>query len=185
MRLENIYRKMNQTITLRKISPADTSNIVKWRNSPSVKRNLLSQADLKPEQHLAYLKNVVDAGKCSQYIIQLTTSGSIKDIGTVFIKNIDLTNNKGEFGIFIGEDEARGKGCSNEAIKAILKVAFEQLHLNRVYLSVICDNISAIRAYERSGFRIEGILKEDYIRGNIYMDIMLMGITKKMWLEGK
>lgn len=168
-------------ISLRKLSEADTKNIVKWRNSEFVRRNLYSQNILTEEQHLNYFRNVVETGKCAQWIIVADDGVKETDIGTVFIKNIDRDNHKGEYGIFIGEDDFRGKGCAYPTTMAILKIAFEELHLNRVYLSVMADNIAAIKAYQKAGFAIEGILKEDFKRADGYVDIVVMGIVKSMW----
>jgi hypothetical protein len=55
--------------------------------------------------------------------------------------------------------------------------------LNRVFLTVMADNISGIKVYEKAGFLCEGVLREDYLRGNTYVDVLVMGVTKKMWLK--
>lgn len=95
---------MNGVISLRPISESDTENIVRWRNSDTVKKNLYTQTDLTQGQHRVWLRNKVATGLCYQYIIVETLDGDSKDIGTVFIKNIDSHSRKGEFGIFIGEE---------------------------------------------------------------------------------
>jgi RimJ/RimL family protein N-acetyltransferase len=102
----------------------------------------------------------------------------------VFIKNIDRKNNKGEFGIFIGDPNARGKGFTKLAVATILRIAFTEMMLNRVYLTVMADNIAGIKAYEKAGFQLEGVLKEDYLRDSTHIDVIVMGITMKKWLEG-
>ncbi len=174
----------NSNITLRKISESDTPNIVKWRNSDAVRRNLFTQSILTEQQHINYLKTKVESGSCVQYII---VSPDDNDIGTAFVKNIDLVNNKGEFGMFIGEPSGRGKGYAKTVVSKMLNIAFEELHLNRVYLTVMCDNISAIMSYKYAGFAVEGVMKEDYFRerDKKYIDIIFMGITQKMWIQNK
>lgn len=42
-------------VVLRKINELDTANIVRWRNSESVKMNLFTQSELSAEQHLDWL----------------------------------------------------------------------------------------------------------------------------------
>ncbi len=174
----------NSNITLRKISESDTSNIVKWRNSEAVRRNLFTQTILTEQQHINYLKTKVEGGSCVQYII---VSPDDNDIGTAFVKKIDVINNKGEFGMFIGEPSGRGKGYAKIVVSEMLNIAFEELHLNRVYLTVMCDNIAAVKSYKYAGFVIEGVMKEDYFReyDNKYIDVILMGITKNMWIQNK
>ena len=173
--------KKQQTIVLRRITEDDTANIVKWRNSASVRKNLYTQTLLTEEQHLRYFRNTVQTGKCEQYIISVNENGNAFDIGTIFIKNIDRVSHKGEFGMFIGEACARGKGFAAQAVSQMLKVAFSELKLNRVYLTVMEDNIPAIRTYEKTGFEKEGILKEDYLRNDGYINVVVMGITERMW----
>jgi UDP-4-amino-4,6-dideoxy-N-acetyl-beta-L-altrosamine N-acetyltransferase len=171
------------TVQLRPINIDDTDNIVTWRNMPDVKKNLYSQDELTPEAHLNWLRTKVETGQCVQFIIEILDAGSVKPAGTVFIKNIDHKNSKGEFGIFIGEREARGKGYAAEATRMILRHAFAALHLNRVYLTVFSDNMAAIRAYEKAGFLVEGTLKQDFLRYDGYADIVCMGITRDVWKD--
>jgi RimJ/RimL family protein N-acetyltransferase len=94
-----------------------------------------------------------------------------------------MANKKGEFGIFIGEDSARGKGYGTVAAQLILRQCFQVMGLNRVYLAVLCDNISAIQSYEKVGFKVEGLLKQDYIRKNCKYDVVIMGITADMYID--
>ena len=170
---------MKETVKLRKLAESDTANIVRWRNSPSVKCNLYSQEDITEEQHLHYFHNIVENGKCAQYIIVVEDENGSRDIGKTFIKNIDRHSNKGEFGIFIGEESARGKGYAKYAIAEILKIAFEKMNLHRVYLSVMADNLPAIKAYEKAGFSIEGTMVEDYLRDGRYINIVFMAAIQK------
>jgi len=174
---------MSIKVELRKIIISDTANIIKWRNSEEVRRNLFSQIELTEEYHIKYLHDIVETGKCFQYIIVIKENGNSIDIGTVFIKNIDYKNCKGEFGIFIGESSARGKGYAKLATIEILRIAFTEIMLNRVYLTVIFDNIAAIKSYEKAGFKMEGRLRSDYCRNGEYVDVIIMGITKEMWYK--
>lgn len=168
-----------ENIRLREIKISDTQLMLKWRNSKAVKINLFSQEELTEQQHLWWLENKVATGECLQYIIELVEP--CLPIGTVFIKNIDTANNKGEFGIFIGDDFARGKGYGTIATRLILKHSFEVLKLNRVYLSVLDNNKSAVRSYEKVGFKKEGLLRQDYIREGMKYDVVIMGITADMY----
>lgn len=169
-------------VLLRPISIDDTNNIVRWRNSEQVKRNLFSQDDITPESHLVYFKSFIETGRCKQFIIEVADSHL--DIGTVFIKNIDEANRKAEFGILIGEACARGKGYGTMATYQMLKIAFEQYKMNRVFLHVLEENIAGIKAYLKAGFIKEGLLIEDFRRGEKYYNVVVMGITQSDWYRG-
>lgn len=170
----------NANVKIRPTRLDDTQHIVKWRNDENVKKWLYSQSDLTEEQHISWFHNQVETGRCSQFIIEENWPCG-RALGTVFIKNIDQNNQKGEFGIFIGEDWGRGKGYASLASALILDHAFRELKLNRVYLTVFCDNLPAIKAYEKVGFVREGLLRQDILRCDKYVDIVYMGITADMW----
>lgn len=174
MNIGNVY--------LRPLTLSDTDLIVKWRNEDSVRENLFTQTLITPESHVAYYENVINQHKCYQFIVERIVSEDGMNyncsvpIGTVYLKDIDLANNKALMGIFIGAEFDRGQGFGKEAVKLILQYGFMQLKLNKIYLRIICNNNAAISLYKELGFVEEGRLKEDYRRGNEYYDVIQMSI---------
>lgn len=167
-------------VTLRPIEESDADNIVRWRNTNEVRRNLFSRSLLTKEQHLNYYRTVVCSGKCKQFIITIKEQNEI-DIGTVFLKNIDLNDLQAEFGIFIGESAGRGKNCSLPATEQILRIAFREMGLVRVYLYVVEDNAPAIKTYLRAGFREINREPDRFFREDISLDVIKMEITAEDW----
>lgn len=176
---------INRIVSLRPVKLSDTENIVRWRNQTFVKNNLYSQEELTTEQHINYYHQFIESSKVIQFIISVQKNEKIVDIGTTFLRNIDNHSKKAEFGIFIGEQDALGKGYGKAATKQVLDYAFVRLKLNRVYLTVFSDNISAIKAYETSGFQFEGCLKQDFLRYDGFADVTVMGITKDIFENTK
>ena len=170
----------NKVITLRQLEERDAENIVRWRNSEAVRRNLFTQSLLTVEQHLHYFHSVVQTGRCKQYVIRIQNEEPL-DIGTVFLKNIDPEQKQAEFGIFIGEDCGRGKRLSYYITVEMLRIAFEKLGLERVYLSVVGDNTPAIKTYLRAGFRETGREPRAFPRGEHFVDIIHMDFTRENW----
>lgn len=103
------------------------------------------------------------------------------DVGTVFIKNLDKENRKGEFGIFIGEDKFRGKGIGKLSTEKMLEFAFEELKLNKVWLTVFANNIKAIDCYEKAGFVKCAFYSQEILRKNKLLDVVGMEILKNRW----
>ena len=94
--------------------------------------------------------------------------------------DIDTNNKKAEFGIFIGEDLARGKGIGTESTILTIKYGFEELKLHKIFLRVFANNYSAIKAYEKAGFIYEGTAKDDIMLPNgEFQDIVFMSIINK------
>lgn len=146
---------MPVSISLRPIEVDDTALVVAWRNDPAVRGNLVSQAPISADDHLTWMKRQVLTGKCAQFIICLSDGCVSTPIGTTFIKNIEREESRGEFGIFLGEETARGKGYSYEIMRQILDFGFDSLDLSQIYLTVFADNAPGIRAYEKMGFVVD------------------------------
>ena len=59
-------------------------------------------------------------------------------------------------GIGLGERDYWGNGYGTDAMRLMLRFAFDELNLQRVSLGVYAYNPRAIRSYEKAGFRREG-----------------------------
>ena len=168
---------MDYQIYLRPMAEEDTDMIVAWRNKPSVKNYFIYQADFTREGHLYWLHEVVEKGHACQMII--CDKADNTPLGSVYIRDIDHTHHKGEYGIFIGEEAARGRGIGTEAAKLMIQYGFEELGLHRIYLRVLAGNKQAIRSYEKAGFEQEGYLKDDVCINGKFVDIVWMAIVNK------
>lgn len=168
----------NDNIFLRKMEYSDTDNIIKWRNSDFVRTHFIYQSLFTRESHENWIRTMIETGKADQLIICLKDEASEEGIpvGSVYIRDIDKTHNKAEYGIFIGEEGARGKGIGSQTAELMIKYCFEQLKLHRLFLRVFADNPQAIRSYEKAGFVREAYLKDDVKIQGEYKDIVLMGI---------
>ena len=102
-----------------------------------------------------------------------------KPLGSVYIRDIDRGHNKAEYGIFIGEDDARGRGVGTAAAKLMLRYCFTEEGLHRIYLRVFATNLQAIRSYEKAGFVREGILRDDVRIDGEYRDIQWMAAVSE------
>ena len=166
---------------LRPIRIEDTSNIVAWRNAPHVRKNLYSQNLINENDHITWLNNKVFTGQCAQYII--IDKGTNVAAGTAFLKNIDNICKKAEFGIFIGEIKLQGRGLGKEATNILLKYGFEELALNKIYLTVFSDNEKAVKLYENMGFLITGLFEEDCFVNNRLQDVFYMELLSKNYFK--
>lgn len=164
-------------IYLRPMTYEDTELIVSWRNSQEVRKNFIYQALFTKESHENWIRTMVDTGKVVQMMI--CEKDTDRPVGSVYIRDIDHQHHKAEYGIFIGEAFARGKGYGTAAARLMIAYSFEKLGLHRLFLRVYGDNQQAIRSYEKAGFEREAYLREDvYIDGK-YRDIVLMGILNR------
>ncbi|MBN1658357.1 MAG: GNAT family N-acetyltransferase [Anaerolineae bacterium] len=96
-------------------------------------------------------------------------------IGFVALHTISWHNRSANLAIGIGEPDYRGRGYGTDALRVVLRVAFHEMHLERVGLNVNGDNTRAIRAYEKAGFHHEGTLHRALLRDGRWQDRIIMG----------
>ena len=168
------YRDETAGIYLRPMEDYDTDRIVSWRNKDVVRKNFIYQELFTPESHRKWLKTKIRTGQAVQMII--CECGSDRALGSVYIRDIDRVHQKAEYGIFIGEDDARGRGIGTAAARLMIAYSFEKEGLHRLFLRAYADNLQAIRSYEKAGFRKEACLREDVCIDGQFRDMVLMGI---------
>ena len=99
-------------------------------------------------------------------------------IGITELHHLDLDNRQASFGLLIGQT---GQGYGPEVAGLVLDYAFGPLALNRVWVQVDERNTRGIRAYQKAGFRREGLLRESrYVDGR-YHNTLLMAVLCGEW----
>ena len=104
-----------------------------------------------------------------------------RPIGNVDLHDIDYRNRTAEFGIAIGEPDARGKGYGTEATQLMLDYAFTALGLHNVMLLVFAYNLAGISAYTKAGFKEFGRRRESHFMGGRFWDIIHMECLAAEW----
>lgn len=161
-------------VSIRPITYNDTEDIIRWRNSDSVRSRFINQTLFTKESHENWLKNFVETGKVAQFIILLDG----KSVGSVYLRDIDYDKKSAEYGIFIGEESARGKGVGTKSAELILEYAFGELKLKKVFLRVYKDNPGAIKSYEKAGF-VDNGLRESVCVNGVSKEVVFMELEKK------
>ena len=102
-------------------------------------------------------------------------------IGDVDLGGVRWAHGDTFVGIGLGEPEFWGRGYGTDAMRIILRYAFEEMNLRRVTLNVFEYNPRAIRSYEKAGFRCEGRIRQGLLREGRRWDMIYMGILREEW----
>lgn len=169
--------------SLRELNRNDLATITKWRNDRQIIENLGtpfryigSEVDIKWfDNYLATRANNVRLAICA--------GDKEEIIGAVYLLAIDWLNRSGELALWIGKKSAQGKGAGEFACREILKHAFLEINLNRVFLTVLNENIKATNLYRKIGFKEEGRLRQAVYKNGKYEDLLQMGILACEYLD--
>lgn len=174
---ENL-RLTGKQIYLRPITVEDTDVVLKWRNDPQVVKNFIYRKPISREEHLNWIHNKVEKGEVIQFIV--CDLQNDKPLGSAYLQNFDEESHRAEWGIFLGEEEARGRGVGTEAGKLLLHYAFYDLKLHKVVSRILSHNKASIHMSEKTGGRQEGYMKDELFLDGKYVDVVFFGTTKEM-----
>lgn len=163
-----------EKVILRPITMEDTPLIVIWRNTESVRKNFIFRERFTEEMHNNWMRTKVASGEVVQYII--IDRDADKPVGSVYFRDIDMKNRSAEYGIFIGEESARGKGLGSETARIFTRFGFETLGLHRISLRVLAGNSQAEKSYENAGFAREGVFRDMVYLDGEYRDVVFMAM---------
>ena len=163
-------------IRLAPLGLEDAPQLYAWIND---RDGVLFNAPYKPvsePQHTEWLAAVVARSDAVIFGIRTTDENAL--IGSCQLHSINPVHRSAELQIRIGASESRGKGFGKSAVQLLLRFAFSDLNLHRVFVHVFADNARAIRLYESTRFRREGLLREAAFIDGKYVDVIVMGILE-------
>lgn len=129
-------------------------NYVNWLNDKEVcKYNRHGNVFYTKEMALEYINSVKNNPTCEVYAVYYKD----KHIGNISIQDIDKKNNNAEIAYLFGEKKYWGKGFATEASKALIKRAFNDLKLHRLFFGTHIENMGMQKVGEKLGFKKEGV----------------------------
>lgn len=165
-----------ELVRLRPIMIEDTELIVAWRNNPRVRQMFIFREKFTTEMHLHWMETKVASGQVIQYIIEEKASNT--PLGSAYFSDINHIYRSAEYGIFIGEDDAIGKGYGSETAKLFIDYAFKKLNIHRISLRVLEENQIAYRSYISVGFKKEGVFRDMVYLDGEYRNVVFMAIIE-------
>lgn len=159
-------------ITFRQLAIGDAEKMYEWVSSREIQQNL----GLKNEPSLERTRNWIDRLSESEDVHAMAIELDNVHVGNVVLDQIDQKYRLARLSIYIGESTARGLGVGSQSVRHALQVAFQTLSLNKVWLTVHCENIPAITLYTKCGFSVEGIRRQEFLLVSRLVDCFHMGI---------
>jgi RimJ/RimL family protein N-acetyltransferase len=99
--------------------------------------------------------------------------------GAVFLFAVREDGRKARLAIGMYAPAFLGRGLGTEAIRLVLRHAFEGLGMHRVDLKVLADNARAVAAYRACGFVHEGRERESCFVDGVWHDDLVMGVLDR------
>lgn len=170
-----------EKVKLRAYKREDIKLACEYMNDSELKRLLVNKIPYPMilEQEEKWFESLLDLKDSYNFAIEDLETG--KYIGGCGINKINWLNRSVIIGIFIGDKDYWGRGYGTDAVKVLVKFIFEQMNINKIKLNVFSFNKRAIRCYEKCGFQVEGVFKQELFRDGQYHDEYAMALFFEDW----
>jgi len=124
--------------------------------------NFIYQSQLKYEQGLEYAFVIIEDERI---------------VGRIGLYQIDLINQIGEIGYWVGE-EYQGKGITTKACQALIDFGFDKVNLHRIQIRCATQNLKSNAIPIKLKFTHEGILRHAEKLPTGYVDLNIYSVLK-------
>ena len=164
-------------IELRPLQDDDAERLFAWRREPEVDRWMGGLPPDSRDGHQRWFEAFRTDPDRAGWIV--TRFG--KPAGFLQLSGLSGVHRRAQWGWYVGDPEARGRGAGRAAQALGLDLAFDGLGLQKVWSEVFADNDVALKAQAAAGFRREGYLRRHYFKQGEHRDCVLLGILDEEW----
>ena len=170
-------RMQSDYIRLRPMQKADAPLLYQWITNRELVIHNAPYFPVTESDHEAWIERMMT--KCSDlviFVIEELESG--RAIGTCQLVNINWIHRSAELQIRIGDSADQNRGIGSDAVNILCEFGYKDLNLHRIYLHVFANNNRAIRAYEKTSFKHEGLMRQAAFLNGERQDVVVMGRLK-------
>lgn len=164
-------------INIREIVESDKYSIAKFANNKKIYNNL---RDAFPFPYtLEDAENWLSLLNESSPKRALAIANDEELIGAIGIEPCrDVNRFAGELGYWLGEPYW-GKGIATLAVQKFIKYAFDYYGISKIFAYVFSSNPSSSRVLLKTGFKLEGRMRNQIVKNGIVLDQLVYGILKE------
>lgn len=162
----------------------NSADYLRWMNDPRVTRTIGRFDYLFPVSRAKLVEyfNGIDTDTTVFLAIHARVDTKKKEtfVGTLKIYDIDYLARRASIGVMVGERAAWGRGIASDAIQAACRFIFDVLGFRKVTAGYLATNVGMHRVFEKNGFDIEGVLREQvFFEGKLVDHLMVCKIKNE------
>lgn len=174
--LENfITQRSGNDIYLETLTVSNMSDdYVRWLQDREIIRFLELRHEQQTSESVSDFVNNCFSSK-NDLLMGIFLQDEKKHIGNIKLGPVVWRYLRADIGIVIGDKNYWGRGLATEAIRLLCDIAFYDLGLRRVQAGAYGENMGSVKAFEKAGFRVEGVLRDYWLAGEKPMDNVVLG----------
>jgi RimJ/RimL family protein N-acetyltransferase len=171
-------------IELAPFTDADIDRLIAWIPDATVLGQWAASGFTWPFTRAQMEAHMRKTGEGNGRVYKVLHDGAV--VGHVELQRVDPVHQCVQIWRVLVDPAHRSKGICTTLMRATLQIAFDDLHMHRVELTVFDFNKAAIACYARVGFRTEGVRREMFSGpdGRRWSEVV-MSILVREWEQCK
>jgi RimJ/RimL family protein N-acetyltransferase len=156
--------------------------LLEWRNNTDFRRYFREYRELSmSHQERWYEEKVLKDPTTEMFSICRISDGRL--IGCCGLVYINWIAKHADLSLYIGWNDAYidDQGYAEESCRLLLCYAFEELGLNKVWLEIYVFDEKKKKLYDKLGFKVDGILRENCFHAGEFRDSYVLSILAREW----
>lgn len=168
-----------QLVRLRAVEPGDLEREYTWINDREVTRYLTARYPMSRADEERWIATYSTNSFAQSVTLAIETKAEGEHIGNINLHLAHAEDRKAGLGVMIGNKDYWGNGYGTDAITTLLRFAFYEQNLNRVWLTAFDFNERAVACYRKCGFVEEVRQRQDVYKEGRYRDVLFMGVLRR------
>jgi [ribosomal protein S5]-alanine N-acetyltransferase len=156
----------------------ESPQYLRWMNDQEITRTIGRFDYLFPVSRAKLRRYFADIDTETTLFLAITAptvrGGGGRFVGTLKIYDLDYLARRASLGILVGERAAWGRGIASAAIEAATRYVFDELGFQKITAGYLATNAGMARAFEKNGFRVEGVLEKQLFAAGRLVDHVMV-----------
>lgn len=146
------------------------------RNHPDVRRFMYTDHEIPEAEHRAWLASLPGNTRQTVFVVMLEGAPA----GVVSLSGINAAQRTADWAFYL-DPGLQGKGLGSLVEFWLLDHAFNEAGLEKLNCEVLETNAAVVKMHQKFGFALEGVRRQNILKGETRIDVVLLGITKAEW----
>jgi RimJ/RimL family protein N-acetyltransferase len=165
-------------VNLRAPEMSDLERNTRWVNDREVTRYLVLRYAMSQLAEESWLRSKVEQPQSFEGVIFAVETKDGRHIGNIELARASPEDRKALLGVMIGENDCWSQGYGTDAISTLLRFAFDEMNLHKVWLTTYDFNERGQACYRKCGFVEEGRLRQARYSDGAFHDELIMSVLR-------
>lgn len=173
-------------IGLLAVERADLKQLLEWRNNVELRKYFREYREINMAQQEKWFAEKV-LHDPSTMMLSIRNLKNNELLGCCGLVDISWVYRHAELSLYIGWKNSYidNLGYAKESARLLLDYGFKELCLNKIWTEVYIFDKKKKKLYDNLGFKVDGVLRQNYFYDKKFWDSYIMSILTCEWINRK